>query len=113
MQRWCRSSFSPWAMGYRKGICGCTSDLFVGLAQSAPARTLRAEPMNPSGCLCSRIIEAMERLSALRGRQAPTDEELARSNGECLGQLGEEGRVELRGSIEEQAPVQCQRHGRR
>src|SRR6185369_4906498 len=108
----CRSSFSPWVMQYRKGICGCTSDLFVGLTQSAPARTLRAQPMNPGGGFSGRVVEAAERLIALCGREASPDEQIARRNRKRLRKLGEEGGVELSGSVQEQAAIEGQRQRR-
>src|SRR6187431_1015962 len=99
----CRSSFSPWVMRYRKGICGCTSDLFVGLTQSAPTRTLCAQPMNPGGRFSGGVVETVERLIALRGREARPDEQVARGNRKRLCKFGEEGGVELSGSVQEQA----------
>ncbi len=65
--------------------------------------------MDAGGSLCGCVIEAIECLAALCGWQTRPNEELARSNGKRLRQLGEEGRIELPGSVEQQAAIQGQR----
>ena len=68
--------------------------------------------MNASRGFGGGVIETVEGLAALRWGQPPTDEELAGSNPKGLGQLGEQGGIELPGRVDEQAAVESKRQGR-
>jgi len=68
--------------------------------------------MNAGRSFGRRVIEALEGLALLCWGQSPTDEQLAGCYRKRLGQLREEGGIELPGSVDEQAAVQGQRQGR-
>jgi hypothetical protein len=61
--------------------------------------------MDASGGFGSRVIEAIECLAALRGRQTRANEQFARRHRKRLSKLREEGGVELSGRVEQQAAI--------
>ena len=68
--------------------------------------------MNARCCFGSRIIETDQGLTALCWGEASADEDLARPNRERLRYLRKECRLKLPAGIEQQAAVECERHGR-
>jgi hypothetical protein len=56
--------------------------------------------MNSRGGFGGGVIEAIERLATLRGRQAGANEELARTHRKRLRESGKKSGIELGGGIE-------------